>query len=58
MKVKPKIIKTNRLVLKELSNENQNDFIDIADVATPVVCDEIEEQMENPEYYEIVVDKK
>lgn len=37
---------------------SQNDFIDIADVATPVVCDEIEEQMENPEYYEIVVDKK
>lgn len=29
MKVKPKIIKTNRLVLKELSNVDQNDFIDI-----------------------------
>lgn len=45
-------------VQKSKLHISQNDFIDIADVATPVVCDEIEEQMENPEYYEIVVDKK
>lgn len=39
---------------------SQNDFIDITmtDVTTPVVCNEIENQMKNPEHYEIVVDKK
>ena len=45
-------------VQKSKLHISQNDFIDIADVATPIVCDEIEEQIMNPEYYEIVVDKK
>ena len=47
-------------VQKSKLHISQNDFIDITmtDVTTPVVCNEIENQMKNPEHYEIVVDKK
>lgn len=39
---------------------SQNDFVDIimTDAALPVVKQEIEQQLETPEHYEIVVDKE
>lgn len=58
-----KIVKVNAMkkeIQKPKLHISQNDFIDITmtDVTTPVVCNEIESQMKNPEHYEIVVDKK